>query len=50
MCSTTMALTNSLIDTTGKGCESETGLGAGIKVAGCAASGAAHGGMGGAGA
>lgn len=38
------------VDTNGRGCTSDRGLGAGFKFEGCAASGASHGGSGGAGA
>ncbi|CDW79197.1 UNKNOWN [Stylonychia lemnae] len=50
MCSSTIQFTSSIFDTDGRGCPSDSGLGAGVKFEGCAATGAGHGGMGGAGA
>ncbi|TNV88047.1 hypothetical protein FGO68_gene7075 [Halteria grandinella] len=49
-CSTNLVLKNSTLDTSGRGCPTDTGLGKGLSTLGCAGSGASHAGIGGYGA
>lgn len=47
LCGNSITASNSSIDASAKGCPNDAGLGTGIKVTGCAGSGASHGGDGG---
>jgi hypothetical protein len=47
ICANEISLTNSVVDTSGRGCLSDQGIGAGSGRAICAGSGGAHGGRGG---
>mmetsp|Transcript_44143 Transcript_44143/g.42870 ORF Transcript_44143/g.42870 Transcript_44143/m.42870 type:complete len:229 (-) Transcript_44143:1273-1959(-) len=46
-CASNVSFSQTFINSTGRGCISDTGLGAGVLTEGCAGSGASHGGMGG---
>lgn len=50
LCSTNLLSIGSEINSSARGCQSDKGLGAGVKFEGCAGSGASHGGNGGPGA
>lgn len=47
LCSNQVHLESSILNTDGKGCKHDTGLGAGVRPLGCQGSGGAHGGSGG---
>lgn len=47
VCGNSIRASNTSIDASAKGCPNDAGLGAGVKVTGCAGSGASHGGDGG---
>lgn len=47
ICSNEVTLQDSIVNTDGRGCKRDQGLGAGIRALGCSGSGGAHGGHGG---